>query len=166
MLSKKIQGELNKQLNRELHSSYLYLAMAAYFESHNFTGFAKWMRIQSQEEYGHAMKFYNYLVHAGGRVLLSEIEKPAHEWKTPSEAFAAALKHEEYITDNINALATLAKTEKDHATDIFLHWFVEEQVEEVATSTRIVEQFKLVGDSKTSLFFLDRELSKREADKG
>lgn len=165
MLSKKIQAELNKQLNRELHSSYLYLAMAAYFEAHNFTGFAKWMRIQSQEEYDHAMRFYNYIVHVGGRVSLAGIQEPAHEWKSPADAFAAALKHEEYITDSINNLTTLAKAEKDHASDIFLHWFVEEQVEEVATATRIVEQFKLVGDNKASLFLLDRELSKRGDDK-
>jgi ferritin len=162
MISKKMQDALNKQLNAELFSSYLYLSMAAHFESTNMRGFANWMSKQSQEEYEHAMKFYKYLINVGAKVNLDAIEKPKGKWTSAKQAFDEALSHEKKITKMINDLADLAVTEKDHATNIFLHWFVTEQVEEVASVEDIVNKFELIGDNKSGLFMLDRELSHRQ----
>ena len=162
MISKKMQKALNDQINAELYSSYIYLAMSAYFESQNWNGFAAWMAKQSMEEYGHAMKIYKYVTEVEGRVILEAIEKPKSDWKSPLEVFDAAYKHEIYITNRINDLTNLAVTEKDHATNIFLHWFVTEQVEEVATVSQIVNKFKMVGDNKSALYMLDKELGSRQ----
>lgn len=161
MLSEKMMQELNSQINAELFSSYLYLSMAAYFESENWLGMAKWMKEQSAEEYEHAIKFYNYINEREGRVTLNAIEKPKFEWNSPLEVFEEAHKHELYITDRINKLVALAIQENDYATNLFLNWFVNEQVEEVATVSQIVHKFKLIGDNKTSLYLLDRELGMR-----
>jgi ferritin len=161
MISEKMQKALNDQINAELFSSYLYLSMAAYFESENWNGFAGWMKVQSQEEYGHAMKFFKYLNDVDGKVVLEAIEKPKLEWKSPQEAFEESYKHELYITDRINKLVGLANDEKDYATNLFLNYFVTEQVEEVAIATQIIHKFKLIGDNKTSLYLFDRELGMR-----
>jgi len=161
MISEKMQKELNKQINEEMYSSYLYLAMSAYFKSENYDGFGAWMEKQSQEEYAHAMKFFGYLNDIGARVELEKIDKPDMEWKSPEDAFKGALKHEKHITACINKLTDLAYEEKDHATRGFLAWFIQEQVEEVATATAIVEKFKMIGDNKSALYMLDRELGSR-----
>jgi len=161
MLSEKIEKALNNQINAEFFSSYLYLSMAAYFESQNWMGFAAWMKIQSQEEYSHAMKFFKYVNDVEGKVTLDAIEKPKSDWKSPLAVFEEAHKHELYITERINKLVALADQEKDYAAKIFLNYFVTEQVEEVATVNQIIHKFKLIGDNKSSLFFLDRELGMR-----
>ena len=161
MLSEKMEKALNDQINAEIFSSYLYLSMAAYFESQNWMGFAAWMKIQSQEEYGHAMKFFKYVNDVAGKVTLDAIEKSKNDWKSPIAAFEEAQKHELYITDRINKLVALANQEKDYATGLFLNYFVTEQVEEVATVNQIIHKFKQIGDNKSSLFFLDRELGMR-----
>ena len=161
MLSEKMEKALNDQINAEIFSSYLYLSMAAYFESQNWMGFAAWMKIQSQEEYGHAMKFFKYVNDVAGKVTLDAIEKPKNDWKSPIAAFEEAQKHELYITDRINKLVALANQEKDYAAGLFLNYFVTEQVEEVAAVNQIIHKFKLIGDNKSSLFFLDRELGMR-----
>jgi ferritin len=163
MLKDKIQKALNAQMNFELSSSYLYLAMAAYFESENFNGFAQWMKVQSGEEYGHAMKIYGYINQRNGRVSLAKIDAPKSEWKDSSEVFTETLKHEQKVTETIDKLVDLAITEKDHATNTFLQWFVTEQVEEEATVINILDKLKLVGDNKNVLFLLDRELGMRAA---
>jgi len=162
MISKKMQDALNNQLNAELFSSYLYLAMAAHFENTNMKGFANWMNKQSAEEYEHAMKFYTYINNVGAKVELKAIEKPKSKWTSPKQAFEEALAHEKKITKMINNLADMALVEKDHATNIFLHWFVTEQVEEVASVEDIVNKFELIGDNKNGLFILDRELGSRQ----
>jgi ferritin len=162
MISAKMQTALNKQMNDEFFSSYLYLSMAAYFESNNYSGFAGWMKIQSAEEYGHAMKFFHYIHEVGGNVDLNTINKPQVTWDSPRKAFEDALAHEQKITDGISNLVNLAIDEKDHATNIFLHWFVEEQVEEVAHSTQIVQKFNMIDDSKNGLYLLDKELGQRQ----
>lgn len=161
MLSEKMQKALNSQINAELYSSYLYLAMAAYLVKENWNGFASWMEKQSVEEYGHAMKFYKYLANMGSPILLEVIEKPKSGWKSPSEVFEESLRHEKYITGRINDLANQAISEKDHATGIFLQWFVTEQVEEEATVDNIVGKFQLLGDNKSALYMLDKELGSR-----
>ncbi|MDH7603551.1 MAG: ferritin [Melioribacter sp.] len=162
MISNKMEKALNEQLNAELFSSYLYLSIAAHFEANNWRGFANWMKKQSEEEYEHAMKFFEFINEVGKKVTLDKIEKPKLEWNSPLEAFEEALKHEEYITKRINDLVNLAIEEKDHATNNFLQWFVKEQVEEVSTVQKIVETLKLIGDSTGNLFMLDYELGKRE----
>jgi ferritin len=164
MISTKMQKALNKHLNEELFSSYLYLSMAAYFESKNLNGFANWMKLQSKEEYFHGLKFYDFLHQVGGRVTLSQITAPKTGWKNIKEVFTETLEHERYITDLINKLVDLAILEKDHATNNFLQWFVNEQVEEVATAEDLVNKLEMIGDNKNGLFMLDRELGARTAE--
>lgn len=161
MISDKMQKALNDQINAEIFSSYLYLSMAAYFESENWNGFAAWMKTQSSEEYAHAMKFYKFINDVDGKVTLDAIEKPKTEWKSPLQVFEEAHKHELHITDRINKLVALAMQENDYATNLFLNYFVTEQIEEVSTVAQIVHKFNFLGDNKTSLFLLDRELGMR-----
>jgi len=161
MINDKIEKALNAQINEELFSSYLYLSMSAWFENQNWRGFANWMKKQSQEEYGHAMKIYGYIIERGGAVKLDAIKKPALEFKNPLKAFEEALKHEEHITKCINDLTDLAIAEKDHATQIFLQWFVSEQVEEEANATEMVEKLKLIKDAPGGLFIMDKEAGGR-----
>ncbi len=163
MLKDKIQKALNAQMNLELSSSYLYLAMAAYFESENLNGFAHWMKVQSGEEYGHAMKIYGYINQRNGRVNLSKIDAPKSEWKGAAEVFSETLKHEQKVTKSIDDIVDLTITEKDHATNTYLQWFVTEQVEEEATAMNILDKIKMLGDNKNGLFLLDRELGMRAA---
>jgi len=153
--------ELNKQVNAELYSSYLYLSMAAYFESINLKGFANWMKIQAQEEVTHAMKFFDYINERGGRVTLDTIKKPPAEWKSPLDVFENTYKHEVNVTKMINSLVDLAIKEKDHATYNMLQWFVAEQVEEEASADAIRQQLKFIGKDGRGLLMLDRELSRR-----
>lgn len=161
MLSTKMLKALNEQINAELHSSYVYLALSAYFSDINLDGFASWMRGQAQEEVGHAMKFFDYVVERGGQVKLTAIDAPKATWKSPLEGFSAAHKHEQYITGRIHSLVDLAGEEKDYATANFLQWFVTEQVEEEQSVGNVVEKIRMVADSSSGLFFLDRELAKR-----
>ncbi len=161
MPSKKMEEALNEQLNAELFSAYLYLAMTAYFESRSLLGFANWMRIQAREELMHAMKFYDYINDRNGRVVLKAVGTPTKEWKSPLAVFEAAYEHEEKITELINNLMNVAIKEGDHATQIFLQWFVTEQVEELANSNAVIEKLKLVENSANGLFLIDHELSAR-----
>ncbi|MBN2430277.1 MAG: ferritin [Acidobacteria bacterium] len=164
MQSKKMEKALNKQINEELFSSYLYLAMSAWFESRNLPGFAQWMKVQAGEENEHAMKIFNFIFERRGDVELEAIEKPQAAWKSPLDAFEAAFKHEQHISGCINDLMDLAISEKDHATQAFLQWFVNEQVEEEASADAIVQQLRMIGESKNALFMLDRALGQRQAD--
>jgi len=161
MLSDKVQEALNKQMNAELYSGYLYVAMSAYFEDADLPGFAHWMRAQAQEELLHAMKFYHYIVDKDGRARMMAIEQPPLEWASPLAVFQHAYEHEQKVTGLINALVDLAVAERDHATNAFLQWFVTEQVEEEASAKAVVQQLKLVGDSGQGLLLLDRELAAR-----
>ena len=161
MLSKKMEKAINKQINAELYSSYLYLSMATYFESISLGGFSNWMRQQAQEELFHAMKMFDFVCDRGGRVILTSIDGPASAWKSPLEAFQNVLAHEQKVTGLINDLANLALDERDHATNIFLQWFVSEQVEEEATAGSLVDKLKLIGKDANGLFMLDTELGQR-----
>ncbi|MFZ1932842.1 MAG: ferritin [Thermoguttaceae bacterium] len=164
MLSQKVQDAFNKQINAELHSSYLYLSMAAYFEAKDLKGMAHWMTIQANEEKGHGMRLFDFINDRSGRVTLTQIEAPKTEWKSPLEAFEDAYKHEVKITGMINELFTLVAIEKDGAGHDFLEWFCREQVEEEANAQLIVAQLKLVGDNGVGLYLLDQELGKRSAE--
>lgn len=161
MIDEKMQDALNKQLNAELYSSYLYLSMAAYFQGVNLGGFANWMRVQAQEELSHAMKFYDYVNERGGRVTLQAVEAPPSEWDSPLAVFEHVYQHEQKVTGLINELVDLAIEARDHATNNFLQWFVSEQVEEEDSADEVVQRLKLVGDDPSGLFMIDRELAQR-----
>jgi ferritin len=162
MLKKIMETALNKQINRELYSAYLYLSMAAWFESINMKGFAHWLRIQFREEQTHAMLIYDYVIAKGGTVTLTAIDAPKTKWKSAGDAFKDVLAHEQKVTGFINDLVDLAIKENDHATNNFLQWFVKEQVEEEENATEIVSKIGMIGDIPGHLFCLDKELSKRE----
>jgi ferritin len=161
-----MQTALNGQLNAELYSSYLYLSMNAYFKSVNLDGFANWMHYQAQEELEHSLKFYDFIIQRGGKVVLSQIEAPPTEWDSPMAVFEATLAHEQKVTGLINDLVEIALDERDHATNIFLQWFVSEQVEEEESVSGVLEQLKLMGDAQGGLFMIDRELAKRSPSGG
>jgi ferritin len=161
MLNEKMGKALNDQINAEFYSSYLYLSMAAYFESINLKGFANWMRVQAQEEDFHAKKLFGFVADRSGRVLLQAIKAPPHDWGSPLAVFEAAYKHECHVTDLINKLVDLSVKLSDHATNNFLQWFVGEQVEEEANADAIIQQLKLIGNDGHGLFMIDRELATR-----
>jgi ferritin len=161
VINSKVQDALNYQLNREMYSAYMYLSMSAYFQSTNLKGFANWMHIQAQEEMVHAMKFYDFIAQRGGRVTLTDIEAPQKEWKSPLDAFENVYQHEQKVTGLIHDLVDLAIAEKDHATNNFLQWFVDEQVEEEESSSEVAEKLKLIGEGTGGLYMLDRELGQR-----
>ena len=162
MIDGDIQDAINTQIRNEYYSSYLYLSMAAYCESRNFPGFASWLRKQSEEELVHAMKFFDYLLDRGGRVILESIEQPASEFGAFVEMFEEVLEHEREVTGMINNIYDLATSKNDQATLVMLHWFIEEQVEEEKSAEEVVEQLKLAEDSTAALLILDRELAARE----
>ncbi len=161
MISKKMEKALNEQVNAELYSAYLYLSMEAYFKSLNLNGFANWMRVQTQEEISHAMKIYGFIDERGGRITLKAIEGPQTKWDSPLAVFKAVYEHEQKVTGLINDLVDLAIEEKDHATNTFLQWFVNEQVEEEASADQVVQQLKMMEKAPGGMFMLDRELGQR-----
>ena len=161
MISQKIADALNDQIRKEVYSSYLYLSMAAQFASMNLNGFAHWMKIQTGEETKHAMKIYDHLNERNGRVILQQIDAPPSSWKSAKEMFQDAYQHEQKVTESINKIVELARAEKDYATDAFLQWFVNEQVEEEASTNEILQKLQLMGDNAAALLVLDSELSKR-----
>jgi ferritin len=163
MLKANVLEALNKQVNAELYSAYLYLSMSAYLQSQNLKGMAKWMAIQAQEEVGHAMKLYEFIHERGGRVSLAALEAPKKEWDAPAAAFEDAYRHECKITGLINQLVELAHGEKDHASNVFLQWFVTEQVEEEASTLEIAEKVKLLRECPGAMLALDKELGQRGA---
>lgn len=161
MLNGKMEKALNAQINAELYSAYLYLAMEAYLAPEGLPGFATWMRMQTQEEMFHAMKIYDFVTERGGRVTLAAIGQPPTKWKSPLNVFENVLAHEQKVTGLINGLVDLALAEKDHATHIFLQWFVTEQVEEEASAGEVLQKLRLIGKDASGLFGLDRELGQR-----
>ncbi len=161
MISEKMQQALNEQIKHELESAYIYLSMAAYFHSAGLDGMAQWMRVQTREELGHAMKFFDHIKDREGRVELQALAPPKMEWSSPREAFQDAYKHEQFITARINDLVKVAKDEGDLPAGILLQWFVTEQVEEEASTSKVVQMLERVGDSGQGLIMLDRELGQR-----
>jgi ferritin len=161
VINQKIEDALNGQLNKELYSSYLYLSMSAYFESNNLKGFAHWLRVQAKEELGHGMKFFDYIAQRGGHPGLRQIDAPPNNWKSHKSVFEDAYQHEQKVTKYIHELVDLARSERDHATEVFLQWFVNEQVEEEMNANEIVQKMGLAGDVWSALFVIDSELGKR-----
>ena len=161
MISKRIEEELNKQINAEFYSSYLYLSMAAWFDSQNLAGFSNWMNIQAQEEWAHGLKIFNFVNERGGKVTLDKIDAPETEWKDIIHVYEEVLAHEQKVTGLINKLSDVAIEESDHATKNFLQWFVDEQVEEEASVDNVLQQLKMIEGKGTGLFLLDREMQTR-----
>lgn len=161
MLSKKMIDAINEQINWEIFSGYLYLGMSSYASSEGYMGIANWFSIQVKEELSHAQLMYDYVNQQGGRVMLKEIKKPEQKFKSAKELFELTLEHEKIVTGRINDLLDLARKEKDHASEIFLQWFVTEQVEEEANATDILSKFKIMGTDGSGLYLIDAELAKR-----
>ncbi|MGP1514750.1 MAG: ferritin [Bacteroidales bacterium] len=162
MLSKKLEKALNKQVNAEFWSAYLYLSMASCLEDKGLSGMANWMRQQFSEEQDHAIKLFNYIIDKGGRVLLESIAEVDTEWKDALDVFKSTLKHEQEVTSMINNLCALAIEEKDYATESFLHWFVDEQVEEEKSVREIIEVLTMIGKDGYGLYRYDKELATRK----
>jgi len=161
MLSKKMEGALNAQINAEFWSAYLYLSMSVHFEHEGLAGFAKWFRVQADEEKEHALKILDYVHARGGKVSLQPIAKVTQSWKSPLAAFEDTLKHEKEVTKMIHDLVELGDLEKDHATKSMLQWFVNEQVEEEETAQKYVDALKFIGDEKIGVYMLNKELGDR-----
>ncbi len=162
MLKDKVEDKLNDQIQREFASAYLYLSMVVYFDNTNLPGFAHWMRMQSREERGHAMRLFDYVLERGGQPQLQAIEEPPMGYDSPFDAVEQALAHERKITETIHELYALAVEEQDYATQSEMQWFVEEQVEEEESAENLVAALRQAGDDSAALFILDRELGQRE----
>lgn len=161
MILKKIETALNQQMNQELHAAYIYLSMSAFLSSLNHDGFAHWMRLQAQEELMHSMKLFDYIISREGKVELTAVKAPPKNWSSPLSAVQDALKSERHNTKQINDLMEASFVAKDHATRVFLQWFVNEQVEEEASATKLVDKVKQVKDDSGAMFILDQELGTR-----
>lgn len=162
MISDKVQKAINDQITAEFYSSYLYLAMSAWCEDQGLKGFARWMRLQAEEEKEHGFKLFDYLVDRGGKVVLGELEAPPADFDSIEDIFQKTLEHERKVTGRIHKLNELAIQEKDHATVAHLQWFITEQVEEEASADEILNQIKMVEGRPGSIFYIDRHVGKRE----
>lgn len=164
MTGKAMQDAMNEQINKELFSSYLYLSMAAWFEDRNLPGFANWMRMQADEEREHAMKFYDFILERGGRVLLKAIDAPKTDWNSALEVAEEIAAHEGKVTASIYSLYELAQKEKDYPAQVMLQWFITEQVEEERNAAELVANLKLIEERGTAVLMLDHRLSKRKGE--
>jgi ferritin len=152
---------LNEQINREMYSAYLYMAMSTHCSTIGLKGFANWFMVQYHEEMFHAMKIYEYVLRQGAEVELAPIQGPPTKFESPLQMFEKTLEHEQFITRCFNELMEQSISEKDHATQIFLQWYVSEQVEEEENDNDLIAQLKLIGDNPQGLMMLDRELAGR-----
>jgi len=159
-----MQDAINEQIKNELYSAYLYLSMAAYFESQTLPGFAHWMRVQAKEEQGHAMKFFDFVVDRGGRVTLQAIDQPPIEFESALDVFKKTLAHEQKVTGLVNRLYELALRENDYPTQILLQWFITEQVEEEKNASQIVDKLQMIEDKCHAVLVMDQELGRRGKD--
>ena len=162
MLNKKVQEAINEQIKHELYSAYLYLSMAAYSEAANLPGFARWMRLQAEEETEHALKFFDHVADRGGRVVLQAIEQPPSDFGSPTAMFEQVLQHERKVTALINHVYEVALKGNDYPAQVLLQWYINEQVEEEKNASYIVDTLKTIGEKGHGLVMLDRELGKRE----
>lgn len=161
-MNKKMQAAFNDQIQKEFYSAYLYLAMSAYCEAGNLPGFAKWLKLQYQEEIEHGMKLLGHLLERGGKAQLGKIDAPPCEFGSPKAIFEEVLKHEQFVTASINKLYEAAVAEKDYPAQVLLQWYITEQVEEESNACAILESLKMVGDKGAPLMYIDKELGKRQ----
>jgi ferritin len=161
MIKKEVLDVINEQINAETYSAYMYLSMAAYFEEMGLSGFSNWMKVQYQEESAHALKFFNYITERGGKVILKAVAQVPVDFNGIVDVFEQTLKHENQVTEKINNLMNVAVAASDHATQSFLKWFIDEQVEEEANVERILATLKLINGEGNGVFMMDREMSQR-----
>ena len=161
MLSEKLEKSLNDQITFEFYSSYTYLAMAAFCESSDLSGFANFFRVQAKEELDHAMKFYDYVFQKGGKVILGEIEEPKKDYDSMVDVFETGLEHERLVTSRIYDITDIATEEREHATISFLKWFIDEQVEEEDNFSSLLKKVKRCEGNSAALYMLDDELATR-----
>jgi len=162
MLNTNLLNAMNDQIGKEIESSYLYLSMAAHFEAGNWPGFAQWMKTQNREEWGHAMKFFDFIITRGGRVVLPAIAQPQSAFESHLAIFEQTLEHEKQVTASIHHLYDLALEYKDYASQVFLQWFITEQVEEEKSAAALVETLKTIGDKPSTLIYLDKRVGDRK----
>lgn len=160
-MNEKMANALNEQMNFEIYSAYIYLAMSSYLRTLNLNGFAHWMEVQMQEELDHARRFYTFIHDRGGEVEFTEIPKPQKAWESVEDVFKHALEHEQLVTSKINNLVEMANQEKDFATNAHLQWFVNEQVEEEAQTNEILAQVRFSKNSPNAILLLDKDLAQR-----
>ncbi|MEA4867704.1 MAG: ferritin [Rikenellaceae bacterium] len=158
---KSVEEILNKQINAEFWSAYLYLSMSSYLAQKGLTGFANWMRVQYQEEVSHALKIFDYVIARGGNVKLEPIAAVETDWKGIKEIFDSTYEHECKVTDMIHNCYETALKERDHATANMLQWFIDEQAEEEESALEIIDKLKMVGDNGAALYMMDKELGAR-----
>ena len=161
MIGERLNHAINEQIKNELESYYIYLSMAAWFHARSLDGMGHWMRCQAHEEMIHAMKLYNHVLDRGGEVVLQDLKQLKTQWNSPLEVFQDAFEHEQFITGKINDLTTIAREEKDYAAEPILAWFSDEQIEEEATASKVTDELEMVGEDKSGLLMLDRELGGR-----
>ncbi len=161
MIKEKVLIALNDQMTFEIYSAYTYKAMAAYFSDIDLSGMENFFNIQTMEELTHAERFYKYITESGARAHFGQVDEPRFDYSHPLEAFETALKHEQVVTERMSKHSDLVMAESDHATRIFLEWFVTEQIEEESSFTTIIAKLKLVGDDGQGLLMLDQELGQR-----
>jgi ferritin len=162
MITKRMEEALNGQINKEFYSAYLYLSMSAYCNKLGMPGAEHWFRMQYDEEVMHMTKMFDYVMQHGGNARLLKIDEPPHEFGTVLEAFEASLAHERSVTKWINELLDVAVEEKDHASQVFLQWFITEQVEEESNVGDIVDRLRLAGDNGGALMMIDDKLAARQ----
>ena len=160
-MDKKLEKLINEQITKEYYSSYLYLSMAAYFESMGLTGFTAWMKIQAEEEMIHMRMFFTYVNERGGRVILESIDKPPADFESIKDVFEQTLEHEKLVTASINNLYKVSKDINDNASTIFLQWFITEQVEEEKNAKDIIDRLALIKENPMGILMLDKELGAR-----
>ena len=161
MIAERLNTAINDQIKHELESYYIYLSMAAYFHTMSLDGMGHWMRCQAHEETIHAMKFFEHLIDRDGKVVLQDLKQLKTEWGSPLEAFQDAFEHEKFISGKVHDLITIAREEKEYASEPLLAWFSDEQIEEEASTGKIVDELEMIGEDKSALLMLDRELGAR-----
>ena len=161
MIGERLSEAISDQIRNELESYYIYLSMAAWLHSKSLDGMGHYMRCQAHEEMIHAMKLFNHLIDRGGEVILQDLKQLKTQWNSPLEVFQDAFEHEKFITGKINDLTTIAREEKDYASEPILAWFSDEQIEEEASAGKVADELEMVGEDKSGLLMLDRELGSR-----
>ena len=164
MMSQVVVDAINKQIHAELGAFYSYLAMSAWCEQHHFTGSARWLRTQSQEEYGHAMRLFDFVLARNAKLDLRALEQPRGEYKSLTEIFETAYEQEKTVSAQIDALYELVFREKAYPAVVQLEWFLNEQVEEEKTCREILAKLRMVGDDSAGLLEIDRDLGGRRAE--